>query len=167
MKEVRLRAVEPSDVDFMLECENDEEGAKWSDYRAPLSRAMLESYAVSYDADPFKAGQLRLIIENAAGTPVGILDFYEISLMNLRAFVGITVHPRARRKGYGHAAILKALLYARRRLGLNQLDAKVALSNLPSLSLFEKAGFAKGGLLPRWHRIGNVFEDFQLLYHLL
>lgn len=82
--ELRLRALEPEDADMMYEAENDEAAWKYSDYLAPLSRELLHHYALTYDAEPFRSGQLRLIIEKDE-TPIGILDLMDISARHLRA----------------------------------------------------------------------------------
>lgn len=64
--EVRLRALEPEDVDRLYIWENDRDMWPFGGTRAPLSRHQLWEYATNYDANPFAAGQLRLIIELAA-----------------------------------------------------------------------------------------------------
>lgn len=157
-----LRAVEPEDVDFMLECEKVDDTALWSDYRAPLSRNQLLTYALTYDADPFSAGQLRLIAENDRGTSVGMIDLYGISERDRRAFVGITIHPDFRNLGYAVMALEELSKISKDRLGLNQLAAKVSTANKKALRLFPKAGFTQRALLPKWHRIGQDFHDFVL-----
>lgn len=63
--EVRLRALEPEDVDRLYIWENDRDMWPFGGTRAPLSRHQLWEYATNYDANPFAAGQLRLIIELA------------------------------------------------------------------------------------------------------
>lgn len=63
--EVRLRALEPEDVDRLYIWENDRDIWPFGGTRAPLSRHQLWEYATNYDANPFAAGQLRLIIELA------------------------------------------------------------------------------------------------------
>lgn len=63
--EVRLRALEPEDVDRLYIWENDRDMWPFGGTRAPLSRHQLWEYATNYDANPFAAGQLRLIIEHA------------------------------------------------------------------------------------------------------
>ena len=64
-REVRLRALEPEDVYRMYIWENDPGMWPFGGTRAPLSRHQLWEYATNYDANPFAAGQLRLIIEHA------------------------------------------------------------------------------------------------------
>lgn len=63
--EVRLRALEPEDVDRLYIWENDRDMWPFGGTSAPLSRHQLWEYATNYDANPFAAGQLRLIIEHA------------------------------------------------------------------------------------------------------
>ena len=86
--ELRLRALEPEDAEMMYAAESDEAAWLYSDYLAPLSLEMLRQYALSYDADPMRSGQLRLIIE-VDGRAAGILDIFDISPRHLRADTGI------------------------------------------------------------------------------
>lgn len=159
---LRLRAVEPEDVDFMYECEEDAEAVRWSDYPAPFSRRQLLEYAISYDADPYRAGQLRLII-TADGERVGMADLYEISTSDRRAFSAIFIHPRYRRKGIGSKALEAIAEYSAKRLGLRMLAAKVSTENPAALATYLKGGFMRRALLPAWHRFGDTFHDIELL----
>ena len=61
-RKLRLRALEPEDAEMMYEAESDPAAWRYSDYLAPMSREMLREYALTYDADPLRSGQLRLII---------------------------------------------------------------------------------------------------------
>lgn len=160
--DVHLRAVEPEDVDFMLDCESESDAARWSSYRAPLSRRQLFDYALSYDADPFSAGQLRLVICLEDGTRVGLLDLYDISEKDSRAWTGICIHPLHRRLGIALKALLALKRLNSERLGIRQLLAEVAVENTAAFGLFTKAGFGILATLPAWHRIGDRFLDFYL-----
>lgn len=162
MNEIVLKAVEPEDVDFMLECDNEPKAARWSDYRAPLSRNQLLSYALTYDADPFAAGQLRLIAHNNDGQRVAVVDLYDISEKDSRAFIGIAVHPSCRDKGFGTLTLEAISDFCRDRLGIKSLAAKVSTENSVATSLFLKAGYEKIAVLPSWHKIGDAFKDFYL-----
>lgn len=161
-RKVFLRAVEPEDVDFILECERNPLSARWSDYRAPLSRQQLLSYALTYDADPFAAGQLRLIVVSPEEGPVGVLDLFNISQFDSRAYVGICIHPSFRSRGFGLSALSALTIFAFERLGLSQLVAEVCVENFPGNALFSGSGYSLLALLPSWHRIGNTFKDFNL-----
>ncbi len=160
--ELKLRALEPEDADMMYEAENDEDAWKYSDYLAPLSRELLHHYALTYDAEPFRSGQLRLIIA-IDETPIGILDLMDISARHLRAEIGIYLLPEFRGKGLGTEALLIAKDYCRNRLCLHQLGATIADSNPTAKLSFSHAGFTVTGRRPAWLRTPDGYEDVELL----
>ena len=160
---IHLRAVEPEDVDFIYDCESDPDNARWSDYRAPFSKSQLMTYALTYDADPFSAGELRLIIEDEEKKRLGIIDLYDISHNDLKAFVGICIHPQYREKGYGSEALKELDKLATERLGLRKIAAKVSALNAPALDFFKKSGYLQTAVLPEWHKIGSQYHDIILL----
>lgn len=181
--EVRLRALEPEDVDRLYIWENDRDMWPFGGTRAPLSRHQLWEYATNYDANPFAAGQLRLIIEHATAPdnaipqssqssqytqssqnsqssliPCGIIDLYDIDPVNSRAMVGIMVAPRWRSRGIATRALELVGEYCRDILGLATIASEVASDNLPSIRLFgEKAAYRQVGERPSWYRRGDSF----------
>ena len=161
--ELRLRAVEPEDAEMMYRAEDDPAAWRYSDYLAPLSLELLREYALTYDADPLRSGQLRLIIE-ADGKAAGILDLFEISARHLRADTGIYLLPDFRAKGLGPLALEAAKTYCRLRLGLHQLTASVAKSNFNALGCYRKAGFTSTGRRRDWLRMAKGWEDVELLW---
>lgn len=159
---MRLRAVEPEDADFMYEAENDPEAWKYSDYTAPFSREMLREYALTYDAEPFRAGQLRLIVEEA-GIPIGIIDLFDISARHLRASSGIYILPAHRNKGFGTKALEYTKAYCIERLGLHHITATVSELNGAGICCYRKTGFKETGRLPDWIRTPEGYEDAVIL----
>lgn len=148
---LHLRALEPSDADFMYEVENDAQAWRYSDTIAPLSRRILRDYALTYDADPFTAGQLRLIItEKENNNPVGIIDLYDVSQRHQRAFIGIYICKDYRGKGYADEAVGLIEDYAHNNLHLHQLGAKVEDSHLTAEKLFLGRGYEEKGSLDDW-----------------
>lgn len=148
---LHLRALEPSDADFMYEVENDAQAWRYSDTIAPLSRKILRDYALTYDADPFTAGQLRLIItEKDSNNPVGIIDLYDVSQRHLRAFIGIYICKDYRGKGYADETLELIEEYAHNTLHLHQLGAKVEESHSSAEKIFKKRGYEKKGTLDEW-----------------
>ncbi|MBD5347146.1 MAG: GNAT family N-acetyltransferase [Bacteroides sp.] len=162
---VRLRALEPSDIDIMMEWENDTQSWGAASTSAPYSRRIIEDYVLTYDADIFSARQLRLIIEYD-GKAVGALDLTDFDPVNHRAGIGIIVDPRFRGKGYGKRAIDIAARYCRERIGMHQLWAIVAQDNAASRQLFESAGFVAGGRMRSWISHGSGYTD-AYIYQLL
>lgn len=159
---IRLRAVEPDDAEFMFVSENDEQCIDSSDNIAPLSMRQLTEYALTYDADPFRAGQLRMIVENETGLRVGIADLYEISSLHSRACAAIYIVEPHRRKGYALAALEALATYARSRLGLSKIAARILSNNHASMNLFRKAGYKPCAILPQWHFASGRFHDMHI-----
>ncbi|MDE5840651.1 MAG: GNAT family N-acetyltransferase, partial [Muribaculaceae bacterium] len=125
------------------------------------SRELLAQYALTYDADPLRSGQLRLIIETD-GTAIGILDLFDISPRHLRADTGIYILPAFRGHGFAASALKLAKEFCRNRLGLHQLTATVALSNTSASKSFENSGFSITGKRSDWIRTAEGFEDVYL-----
>lgn len=157
-----LRAIEPSDADFMYLAEQDPAAWKYSDYVAPFSRELLRQYALTYDADPLRSGQLRLIIEEN-GSPIGIADLFDISARHLRADTGIYLLPHYRGSGKGIEALNALAEYCQERLGLHQIVASVSKLNQSALRCYVKAGFVETGSRPQWWRTSQGYEDVALL----
>ena len=164
--ELKLRAVEPEDADMMYEAESDEAAWTYSDYLAPLSRELLCQYALTYDADPLRSGQIRLIIEKD-NVPIGLLDIFDISSRHLRADTGIYILPQYRGNGFATKALDAAKEFCRIRLGLHQLTASVSKVNTKARVCFERAGFIMTGIRPDWLRTPDGFEDVELFVCIL
>ena len=155
---LRLRAVEPDDADMMWAIETDSRQWVENGMSAPYSHHNLREYAENYDADPIRAGQLRLVIgkKDAAGCKaVGLIDLYEISASNRTAFTGVYVIPEERGKGYAAGALRLLGEYAAGLLNLRMIAAKIAESNTASRRLFENAGYEFSGILPDWILCGK------------
>lgn len=166
MERVCLRAVEPSDVDRLYIWENDRTLWPHGNTRAPLSRFLLSEYASGYDADPFAAGQLRLMIitgEEACGT----VDIYEFDPLAGKAGIGIFVAPAYRGRGIGSEALNAMSAYCRDTLNMHQLWCTVLVDNTPSLALFKKEGFSVAGRLRSWVRAGGKYRDVFIMQLML
>lgn len=164
---VKLRAVEPIDADMMYEVENDSKCWRYGEIIAPLSRRIIRDYALNYDADPFSARQLRLIItclSEGCQCQAGVVDLYEIDPIHRRAFVGIYILPSFREKGIAHAALRLLEDYAKNTLRLRKLAARIESINTPSIRLFERAAFEKSALLPDWFSLADGGFSDLLIY---
>ncbi|MDE5902452.1 MAG: GNAT family N-acetyltransferase [Muribaculaceae bacterium] len=163
---IRLRALEPDDADLLYVADNDCDVWPGSESVAPYSQHMLREYALNYDADPFSAGQIRLVATIAEGrhesSPIGLLDLYEISPLHAHAWVGIYVRPEMRRRGYALEMLRLAAVYASSTLRINRLGARVLDSNEASMKLFSRAGYRHCGMLPQWHFSRGGFEDMHI-----
>lgn len=161
---IRLRAMEPSDVELLYVVENDTTGWVNSDNIAPYSRDILMQYVVTMDPNPYNSGQLRLVIESIENpTPVGILDFFEISQLHRHSKLGIYILQQHRNKGYATDALRCGINYAAKMLGITHLLASVIYDNIASINLFRRLGFEKTGVLSSWHRQKDVHLYLKIL----
>ncbi len=149
---ISLRGVEPADLDFLFETENDT--ALWhvTQTTRPYSRFDLEQYVFSVEKDPFRAGQVRFIIElNDTSETIGTVDLFDIDGKNRRAGVGILILEKYRNRGYAAEALSLLRDYAFNTLELHQLYCNIEEDNESSLKLFKKEGFEVSGLKKDWN----------------
>lgn len=157
---LRLRPLEPIDVDTLYHWENDPEIWNTGNTVAPYSRKLLWEYVDTYEADIFKSRQLRFMIVLAEeNVPVGTIDLFEFDPINSRCGIGILIIPPYRGLGIGAEAIELVADYCHIRLSLHQLYCTIASSNTASRNLFSSVGFTSSGLLRSWLRERNTYQD--------
>jgi|MucameStandDraft_1065616.scaffolds.fasta_scaffold00409_1 diamine N-acetyltransferase len=166
--QVRLRALEPEDLDILYRYENDSSLWEVGTTIAPFSRKQLYDYIAGYSNDIYAERQLRLMVDDAAtGETVGTVDITDFSPADMRAQAGILIGTGHQRRGYGTAALAAVCGYCRSTLQLHQLYAHVPADNAASLALFRQCGFRTSGRLRSWLRRGGSYRDvivLQLLF---
>ena len=105
--------MEPEDLEFLYEIENDERIWNISTTNVPYSRYVLRNYIANAKNDFFADNQVRLIIEDSAKRNIGILDLVNYDSRHQRAELGIVILEEFRGKGYAYAAIQKTIEHAR------------------------------------------------------
>lgn len=167
MKKVTLRALEPEDLDLIYRIENDESLWQVGNTNVPYSRYALHDYIAHASADIYVDKQVRLMIEDAQGTSVGLLDLVDFDPRHLRAEVGVVIEPGHRREGFATAALTAALDYAQRILHLHQLYAIIDAQSDAARALFLKVGFSESAVLHHWLFNGSQYHDAILMQRLL
>lgn len=180
--EVRLRALEMSDLNLLYEVENDPELADCTTNLMPLSRAALKQFIQqSLTHDVFALRQYRFVVEackspslerneverTKSWLPVGFIDLLDFSPEHRRAEVGIAIFAPHRGQGYGTAALQQLTHWAHRQLSLVQLYAYVQEDNFPSHRLFQSTGFSDIAHLSSWFVKGGKAQNvhlFQLVF---
>ncbi|MBI9065975.1 MAG: GNAT family N-acetyltransferase [Salinivirgaceae bacterium] len=166
---VQLRGLEPEDLEFLYECENNPEIWNVSNTLAPYSKYILRQYIENSHHDIYTNKQLRLIISDTEKpeVAVGAIDLFDFDPYHLRAGVGILVHDEAnRRKGYAKEALKVLIKYCFKHLHLHQLYCNIAIDNCQSISLFEKAGFVKCGEKTEWIKTDEEYKT-ELMFQLV
>jgi diamine N-acetyltransferase len=169
---IYLRALEPNDLEFLYEVENNESIWEVSNTQTPYSRFLIKQYLKNAHQDIYEAKQLRLAICKDRNFPaIGLIDLFDFDPKNNRAGVGILIQNQENRNtGIGKEALGLLIQYAFRKLNLHQLYANINTENQPSLSLFTTFGFQKIGVKKQWNLVEGKYKDeamFQLINHQL
>ena len=161
---IRLRKLEPSDLPFLYQWEND--ASSWADgaNHNPLSQRDLRDYIESTTGDIYKDGQLRLIIELDTAETVGCIDLFDLDIRNRRAAIGMYIAPEFRNRGIGKQAVLAMEDYASRQLDLRLIYAVIATTNIPCTKLYENLGYEPSSVLKGWTLESDAII-WQKLYH--
>ena len=164
---VRLRAIEPEDLDLLYQIENNRSLWNVGSTNVPYSRYTLHDYIATSADDIYSDRQVRLVVENEQGETVGLADVVNFNPQHLRAEAGIVIQEPFRRQGYARAALESPCDYALRVLHLHQLYAVVAVDNEAALKLFRMAGFQGQAVLHDWLFDGRQYSDVQVMQRFL
>lgn len=163
---LKLRAPEPSDLDFLYTWENDADIWLAGTTFTPFSKHVLLKYIETAQMDIFETKQLRLMIDLKPENyrTIGIIDLFDFDAFHHRAGVGILIGKTTdRRKGYANKALQMLIKYCFELLGIHQLFCNIGADNNASLNLFKKQGFKIIGLKKEWIRRNNSYVDEYLL----
>ncbi len=161
---IDLRAIEPEDLEFLYQLENDTDIWEISGTTAPYSKAVLKLYLENAHRDIYDVKQLRLCICQKAGKVIGLIDLFDFDPKNHRAGLGIIVlDADNRNKGVGTEAISLVCDYSFSTLQLKQLYANILEDNKSSIHLFEKLGFQLVGRKKDWIYSNGCYKN-ELLY---
>jgi len=165
---IYLRALEPEDLSFLYDIENDETLWEISHTQTPYSKWLLKNYLMNSHQDIYEAKQLRLaIVENDTNHLTGLIDLFDFDPKNNRIGLGIVIkNPLERNKGIGTEAVKLLLNYGFTILNLHQIYVNVAVTNEASIALFSKFGFQLIGVKKQWNRTGSTYVD-EALYQLI
>jgi diamine N-acetyltransferase len=162
---VKLRAVEPEDLELLFKWENEEANWKQSNTLVHYSKYILKRYIANSHRSFYETCQLRLMIDSLAEKrTVGTIDLYDFDQFNLRAGVGILIaDPHDRKKGYATAALNNIINYAFKTLRLHQLWCNILEGNEESMNLFSRHGFTLCATKREWVQVEGLFVTEYML----
>jgi diamine N-acetyltransferase len=122
-KDIRLRALEPEDLELLYDWENNESYWTISNTVAPFSRFTLKRYLENSHRNIYETGQLRLMIDYLPEkATVGTIDIFDFDPFHKRAGVGILIaFEEYRRKGLASMSLKCLTDYCFSTLQLHQL----------------------------------------------
>lgn len=167
-KNIKLRALEPEDLELLYEWENNEIYWSISNTVSPFSRYTLKRYLENSHKSIFETGQQRFMIDHIEDKiSIGTIDVFEFDPFHKRAGIGILIANESyRRKGYASMALTCLINYCFKTLQLHQLYCSIMVNNPGSIDLFRKHGFIQMGSRKDWIKTENGYTDiimFQLI----
>ncbi|RUT73252.1 GNAT family N-acetyltransferase [Ancylomarina longa] len=164
-RNIRLRALEPTDLNLLYNWENDSSIWEVSNTLKPFSIFVLKQYLETSHLDIFEAKQLRLVIEKKNDNiPVGLIDLFDFDPFHRRAGIGILIHNKEHQnKGYATKALSILCNYAFSVLQIHQLYCNITSENENSIKLFQNGGFEIIGIKKDWIKTREGWLDEYLL----
>lgn len=168
-KKIRLRALEPSDVELLYQWENNTEIWNVGSTITPFSRQTIRDFIESASqTDIYAAKQLRLMIDDKeSGKTVGTIDLFEFDAHNRRAGIGIFVDEPFQQKQLATNALECLLTYCKSMLLLHQVYVDIPTDNSASIKLFTNAGFSEVGVKKDWLFCESKFKDVVVMQKIL
>lgn len=167
-KHIQLRALEPEDLEFLYQIENDVNFWEVSHTQVPFSKFLLKQYLENAHLDIYEAKQLRLIIEEKEiKKPIGMIDLFDFNPQHQRAGIGIMIASEFQEKGHASEAMKLLIEYSFQHLNLHQLYANITTDNTKSINLFSKLNFNKVGEKKDWLLVDGAYKNeliFQLIH---
>ena len=166
-EKIILRALEPEDLNFLYQIENNESFWEVSHTQVPFSKYILKRYLENAHLDIYESKQLRLLIEEkSTRKQIGMIDLFDYNPQHKRAGIGILIHPDFEKNGFASEALSIIINYSFSHLQMHQLYANITSDNIKSLALFNKYNFIKTGVKKDWILSEGKFKD-EVLFQLI
>jgi diamine N-acetyltransferase len=158
-KDIKLRALEPEDLELLYEWENNNDYWIISNTVSPFSKYTLKRYIENSHKNIYESGQLRLMIDHITDKQtIGTIDIFDFDSYHKRAGIGILIaKENYRQKGYATMALTCLTEYCFKTLLLHQLYCNILENNNESIDLFRKLGFKEIGLKKDWIRTSEGY----------
>lgn len=166
---IQLRKIEPEDLPFLYQWENDASAWADADNHNPLSHRDLRDYIESTTGDIYRDGQIRLVIEllptetttettttttttttTESRLTIGCIDLFDLDARNRKAALGMYIAPEFRGQGYGRQAVAQTEQYAFQHLNLRMIYAIIRETNIACRSLYQSMGYQPTAHLRAW-----------------
>lgn len=160
MKRIRLRALSSSDMEKTLEWNNQEDISNlYSGHPFPVNIEMEKKWYEKILCSNFPLTVFGIeFIETK--TLIGITVLKNINMIHRNAEFAIYIGDNEfTGKGLSKDATLETLNFAFNKIGLHRVYLKVLSENTKAISLYEKTGFLKEGVIREAVFKNNEFKD--------
>ena len=160
---MRIRNAQPADLPEIVAIYNASiPGRMATADTEPVTVAARESWFREFDPTRRPLWVLTDPVTQAIQGWLSLRSFYGRPAYASTVEVGVYTHPAAQRRGVGKSLLAHALAAAP-ALRIRTVLALVFAHNSPSIALFEAAGFAAWGRLPRVAELDGIERDVAIL----
>ena len=159
MENIKLRALEPEDIDILFSVENDSSLWKYSNRNEPYSKYTLNKYIKIQNQDISESRQKRFVLSNNEKNVLGFIDLFDFEPYHRRAGIGLVILSNYRNKGLGYKGLQLLENHSKLYYNLHLLYANVASENKLSNLLFKKMKYNLVGVKKKWNYYNNSFHD--------
>jgi diamine N-acetyltransferase len=157
---IKLRALEPEDIDLLYSWENNPLLWQVGNTRQPYSKYALKQYIQQANLTIYELGHLRLMIEETTGkNTVGTIDLFDFDIHNSRVALGLYIDAAYQGKGFATEALHLIENYVFSFLKINQIYCHISDKNSASKKMFEKEGYEQNGFLKNWIKNIDGYEN--------
>ncbi len=151
---VRLRAMEPEDLEAAHKWVNDREVTLWlTSLRYPVSRKTEKQWIDDGPVNSFDG--VRLAIETKDGKHIGGINLHRVNPEDRKAGLGIMIGEKDHwSNGYGTDAMKTLLAFAFDEMNLHRVWLHVFADNERAIACYQKCGFREEGRLRQ-----EVYQD--------
>lgn len=166
---LKLRALEPEDLDQLYAIENDLDDWEYSSMSAPFSHYALRDYIANQHCDLTIDQQVRLVVCDDVDEQqvVGLADIFNFDARHRRAEIGLVIAKKFRNRGFASKAALLLVDYAERICLLDQLYAFISVENESCCKVFDKIGFKRASILKNWFINAKTSSDSIIFQYFL
>ena len=143
---VRLRALEPTDLENAYTWVNDREVTQYLMVRYPWSRAREEKYLQEASSEDNSFGDVRLAIETKEGVHIGMCGLHRARPEDRGAELGIMIGDKSFwSNGYGTDTVRTLLHFAFEQINMHKVALGVFEFNERAMACYRKCGFVDEG----------------------
>jgi len=162
-KKIYLRALENSDIDFMLSLVNDQELAYWEG----RNEFLVSKEAQKKWFDKYKdTGHRFIICDQNEDSRLGYFSFKFTDQISNSGLVAIKLVQESRGKRIGTDSLKTAMSFLFNKINVRRLHTHIVDFNIPSQKLFEKCFWIQEGKERASIYMNNAYHD-NILYSIL
>jgi diamine N-acetyltransferase len=162
---VKLRRVQPSDLNQLLEWENNQAFWTVSERNQRIDAIDMIGFLEEQEGPVFELNQVRWMIQDIfSGRLIGTLDLYEIDWEQNLAYIGILIaSQKDRRKGYATEAISNMERFVVKEWSISCVRARIQEGNTASMRCFRGLDYVEIEKEPKPNRLNGLKFNYLTL----